>query len=149
MAQYICQPNPKFFSPIRSRYVPRIGDVSVSGGVSDTDNSTSMSYRCYVAPNRRQLTRVLVGFGMGLKGLLTKVNNSNTWHTPKSERNEIIYAEDACLLTIRTILHLLRRQPAGFEELVRATWQVHRPGVRVLPAQGLSCWHAPRGRRYR
>ncbi|GJM94911.1 hypothetical protein PR202_ga11595 [Eleusine coracana subsp. coracana] len=37
----------------------------------------------------------------------------------KGARNEIIYAEDACLLTLRSMLYVLRWPPAGFEELVR------------------------------
>ncbi|KAK3140450.1 hypothetical protein QOZ80_5AG0401190 [Eleusine coracana subsp. coracana] len=47
--------------------------------------------------------------------------SSNEEHlgTPKGARNEIIYAEDACLLTLRSMLYVLRWPPAGFEELVR------------------------------
>ncbi|KAJ1264840.1 hypothetical protein BS78_08G032900 [Paspalum vaginatum] len=34
-------------------------------------------------------------------------------------RNELPYSENACLLTLQTMLHLIRRPPAGFEMFVR------------------------------
>ncbi|TVU17595.1 hypothetical protein EJB05_33639, partial [Eragrostis curvula] len=40
--------------------------------------------------------------------------------TPDGARNEVVYAEDTCLVTLRTMLNVLRRPPAGFEELVRS-----------------------------
>ncbi|TVU17594.1 hypothetical protein EJB05_33638, partial [Eragrostis curvula] len=52
--------------------------------------------------------------------------------TAQAARNEIIYAEDACLLTLWTMLHLLRRPPVGFEELVRRHFR--RRGKFVLRA---------------
>ncbi|TVU17601.1 hypothetical protein EJB05_33647, partial [Eragrostis curvula] len=52
--------------------------------------------------------------------------------TPKGTHNEIVYAEDAYLLTLRTMLHLFRRPPMGFEELVRCHFR-HR-GKFVLRA---------------
>ncbi|TVU48878.1 hypothetical protein EJB05_00159, partial [Eragrostis curvula] len=39
--------------------------------------------------------------------------------TPQGRRNELPYNENAYLLTLRTMLHLLRRPPAGFEAYVR------------------------------
>ncbi|VAH50428.1 unnamed protein product [Triticum turgidum subsp. durum] len=39
--------------------------------------------------------------------------------TPKGCRNALPYNENAYLLTLRTMLHLLRRPPLGFEEFVR------------------------------
>ncbi|TVU17631.1 hypothetical protein EJB05_33679 [Eragrostis curvula] len=46
------------------------------------------------------------------------------------ERNVLPYAENAYLLSLRTMLHLLRRPPARFDELVRAHFR--RRGQFVL-----------------
>lgn len=39
--------------------------------------------------------------------------------TPEGHRHELPYNENAFLLTLRTMLHLLRRPPQGFEGFVR------------------------------
>nr|CAB3465853.1 unnamed protein product [Digitaria exilis] len=52
--------------------------------------------------------------------------------TPEGRRNELPYSENAYLLTLQTMLHLLRRPPAGFEGLVRDHFV--RRGHRVLRA---------------
>ncbi|TVU17582.1 hypothetical protein EJB05_33626, partial [Eragrostis curvula] len=52
--------------------------------------------------------------------------------TEKVAHNLIIYAEDACLATLRTMLHLLRRPPVGFEELVHRHFR--RRGSFILRA---------------
>jgi ubiquitin-conjugating enzyme E2 O len=52
--------------------------------------------------------------------------------TPMGRRNELPYSENAYLLTLQTMLHLLRRPPAGFEELV--TGHFRRRGQHVLRA---------------
>jgi len=46
--------------------------------------------------------------------------------------NQVIFAEEASLLTLRTVLHLLRRPPAGCEEPVRRHFR--RRGRFVLRA---------------
>ncbi|GJN39485.1 hypothetical protein PR202_gb28607 [Eleusine coracana subsp. coracana] len=38
--------------------------------------------------------------------------------TPVGHRNELPYSENAYLLTLQTMLHLLRRPPSGFEDLM-------------------------------
>ena len=38
---------------------------------------------------------------------------------PEGRRNAIPYSENACYLTLQSMLHLLRRPPQGFQELVR------------------------------
>jgi len=69
--------------------------------------------------------------------------------TPMGRRNELPYSENAYLLTLQTMLHLLRRPPAGFEELV--TGHFRRRGQHVLRAcesyipGGLPRRHARRG----
>ncbi|CAL5092927.1 unnamed protein product [Urochloa decumbens] len=52
--------------------------------------------------------------------------------TPVGRRNELPYSENACLLTLQTMLHLLRRPPAGFEDFVRDHFR--RRGQHVLRA---------------
>ncbi|CAL4902882.1 unnamed protein product [Urochloa decumbens] len=52
--------------------------------------------------------------------------------TPSGARNALPYAENAYVLNLRTMLHLLRRPPAGFEELVRGHFR--RRGRFVLRA---------------
>ena len=52
--------------------------------------------------------------------------------TPAGARNALPYAENAYLLTLRTMLHLLRRPPAGFEALVEGHFR--RRGRLVLRA---------------
>ncbi|CAL4902879.1 unnamed protein product [Urochloa decumbens] len=52
--------------------------------------------------------------------------------TPEGARNALPYAENAYMLSLRTMLHLLRRPPAGFEELVRGHFR--RRGRFVLRA---------------
>ncbi|CAN6309827.1 unnamed protein product [Urochloa humidicola] len=52
--------------------------------------------------------------------------------TPVGRRNELPYSENAYLLTLQTMLHLLRRPPAGFEEFV--TGHFRRRGQHVLRA---------------
>ncbi|CAL5096989.1 unnamed protein product [Urochloa decumbens] len=52
--------------------------------------------------------------------------------TPEGARNALPYAENAYMLNLRTMLHLLRRPPAGFEELVRVHFR--RRGRSVLRA---------------
>jgi ubiquitin-conjugating enzyme E2 O len=39
--------------------------------------------------------------------------------TPEGRRNALPYCENAYLLTLRTMLYLLRRPPQGFEEFVK------------------------------
>lgn len=39
--------------------------------------------------------------------------------TPMGQRNELPYSENTYLLSLQTMLHLLRRPPAGFEGFVR------------------------------
>ncbi|XBH98927.1 hypothetical protein VPH35_128371 [Triticum aestivum] len=39
--------------------------------------------------------------------------------TPEGHRNALPYNEKAYLLTLRAMLHLLRRQPQGFEEFIK------------------------------
>ncbi|TVU17581.1 hypothetical protein EJB05_33625, partial [Eragrostis curvula] len=51
---------------------------------------------------------------------------------PEAAHSEVLHAEDACLLTLRMMQHLLRRPPAGFEELVRRHFR--RRGRFVLRA---------------
>jgi ubiquitin-conjugating enzyme E2 O len=51
---------------------------------------------------------------------------------PEGLRNALPYTENAYLLTLRSILHLLRRPPQGFEELVQDHF--HRRGRFVLRA---------------
>ncbi|WVZ91411.1 hypothetical protein U9M48_037588 [Paspalum notatum var. saurae] len=50
--------------------------------------------------------------------------------TAVGRRNELPYSENAYLLTLQSMLHLLRRPPMGFEELVKA--HVRRHGQHVL-----------------
>uniref|UniRef100_K3ZDX7 UBC core domain-containing protein n=1 Tax=Setaria italica TaxID=4555 RepID=K3ZDX7_SETIT len=52
--------------------------------------------------------------------------------TPQGRRNELPYNENTYLRTLQTMLHLLRRPPAGFEEFVRDHF--HRRGQHVLRA---------------
>ncbi|CAN6356594.1 unnamed protein product [Urochloa humidicola] len=52
--------------------------------------------------------------------------------TPVGFRNELPYSENAYLLTLQTVLHLLRRPPAGFEDFVRDHFR--RRGQHVLRA---------------
>ncbi|GJN09449.1 hypothetical protein PR202_ga27456 [Eleusine coracana subsp. coracana] len=52
--------------------------------------------------------------------------------TPVGHRNELPYSENAYLLTLQTMLHLLRRPPSGFEDLVRDHFR--RRGRHVLRA---------------
>ncbi|XP_052155400.1 probable ubiquitin-conjugating enzyme E2 23 [Oryza glaberrima] len=52
--------------------------------------------------------------------------------TPGGRRNAASYAENACLLTLRSALHLLRRPPRGFEGVVGAHFR--RRGAHVLAA---------------
>ena len=52
--------------------------------------------------------------------------------TPAGARNALPYAENAYLLTLRTMLHLLRHPPAGFEALVEGHFR--RRGRLVLRA---------------
>ncbi|CAL4898533.1 unnamed protein product [Urochloa decumbens] len=52
--------------------------------------------------------------------------------TPVGRRNELPYSENAYLLTLQTMLHLLRRPPAGFEDFVRDHFR--RRGQHVLRA---------------
>ncbi|CAN6348118.1 unnamed protein product [Urochloa humidicola] len=52
--------------------------------------------------------------------------------TPVGRRNELPYSENAHLLTLQTVLHLLRRPPAGFEDFVRDHFR--RRGQHVLRA---------------
>lgn len=52
--------------------------------------------------------------------------------TPQGRRNEMPYSENTYLLTLQTMLHLLRRPPAGFEAFVRHHF--HRRGRHVLRA---------------
>ncbi|KAM0904392.1 hypothetical protein ACQ4PT_018031 [Festuca glaucescens] len=51
---------------------------------------------------------------------------------PEGLRNALPYTENAYLLTLRSMLHLLRRPPRGFEEFVRDHF--HRRGRFVLRA---------------
>ncbi|XP_047044153.1 probable ubiquitin-conjugating enzyme E2 23 [Lolium rigidum] len=51
---------------------------------------------------------------------------------PEGLRNALPYTENAYLLTLRSMLHLLRRPPQGFEELVQDHF--HRRGRFVLRA---------------
>ena len=39
--------------------------------------------------------------------------------TPEGRRNELPYSENTYLLNLQTMIHLLRRPPAGFEDFVR------------------------------
>ncbi|XP_062202084.1 probable ubiquitin-conjugating enzyme E2 23 [Phragmites australis] len=52
--------------------------------------------------------------------------------TPEGRRNELPYSENTYLLTLQTMLHLLRRPPAGFEAFVRHHF--HHRGRHVLRA---------------
>ncbi|TVU48866.1 hypothetical protein EJB05_00147, partial [Eragrostis curvula] len=52
--------------------------------------------------------------------------------TPQGRRNELPYSENAYLLTLQTMLHLLRRPPAGFEAFIREHFR--RRGQHVLRA---------------
>ncbi|KAL6623354.1 hypothetical protein ACP70R_033233 [Stipagrostis hirtigluma subsp. patula] len=52
--------------------------------------------------------------------------------TPEGRRNELPYSENAYLLTLRTMLHVLRRPPVGFEEFVRDHFR--RRGRHVIRA---------------
>ncbi|KAL6622689.1 hypothetical protein ACP70R_032568 [Stipagrostis hirtigluma subsp. patula] len=52
--------------------------------------------------------------------------------TPEGRRNELPYSENAYLLNLQTMLHLLRRPPAGFEAFVRDHFR--RRGQHVLRA---------------
>ncbi|TVU48858.1 hypothetical protein EJB05_00139, partial [Eragrostis curvula] len=52
--------------------------------------------------------------------------------TPLGRRNELPYSENTYLLTLQTVLHLLRRPPVGFEDFVRDHFR--RRGRRVLRA---------------
>ncbi|CAD6272841.1 unnamed protein product [Miscanthus lutarioriparius] len=52
--------------------------------------------------------------------------------TPQGARNALPYAENAYVLTLRTMLHLLRRPPAGYEALVAGHFR--RRGRFVLRA---------------
>ncbi|GJM94909.1 hypothetical protein PR202_ga11593 [Eleusine coracana subsp. coracana] len=57
--------------------------------------------------------------------------------TPNGARNEVVFTEGACLLTLRTMLHLLRQPPAGFEEIVRGHFR--QRGEFVLRACHKGC----------
>ena len=52
--------------------------------------------------------------------------------TPEGRRNELPYSENTYLLNLQTMIHLLRRPPAGFEDFVRNHF-LHR-GRHVLLA---------------
>jgi ubiquitin-conjugating enzyme E2 O len=52
--------------------------------------------------------------------------------TPMGLRNELPYRENTYLLNLQTMLHLLRRPPAGFEEFVRHHFR--RRGQHVIRA---------------
>ncbi|KAK3140309.1 hypothetical protein QOZ80_5AG0399230 [Eleusine coracana subsp. coracana] len=52
--------------------------------------------------------------------------------TPMGHRNELPYSENTYLLSLQTMLHLLRRPPAGFEDFVRDHFR--RRGRHVLRA---------------
>nr|CAB3504185.1 unnamed protein product [Digitaria exilis] len=51
---------------------------------------------------------------------------------PEGRRNELPYSENAYLLSLQTMLHLLRRPPVGFEEFVKGHFR--RRGRRILRA---------------
>lgn len=53
---------------------------------------------------------------------------------PVGRRNELPYSENTYLLSLRTMLHVLRRPPASFEEFVREHFR--RRGQHVLRACG-------------
>ncbi|KAL6623342.1 hypothetical protein ACP70R_033221 [Stipagrostis hirtigluma subsp. patula] len=69
--------------------------------------------------------------------------------TPEGRRNELPYSENTYLLNLQTMLHLLRRPPAGFEAFIRDHFRRH--GRHVLRAcesylpEGLPRRHAGRG----
>ena len=44
---------------------------------------------------------------------------------PEGRRNALPYSENAYLLTLRTMLHLLRRPPRGFEEFIKEHFRRH------------------------
>ncbi|TVU48859.1 hypothetical protein EJB05_00140, partial [Eragrostis curvula] len=52
--------------------------------------------------------------------------------TPQGRHNELLYSEKAYVLSLQTMLHLLRRPPAGFEDLVKEHFR--RRGRHVLRA---------------
>ncbi|OEL19716.1 putative ubiquitin-conjugating enzyme E2 23 [Dichanthelium oligosanthes] len=52
--------------------------------------------------------------------------------TPEGRRNELPYCENTYLVNLHTMLHLIRRPPAGFEAFVRD--QFRRRGRHVLRA---------------
>uniref|UniRef100_A0A0E0KYL8 UBC core domain-containing protein n=1 Tax=Oryza punctata TaxID=4537 RepID=A0A0E0KYL8_ORYPU len=52
--------------------------------------------------------------------------------TPEGRRNAFSYAENSYLLTLRSALHLLRRSPRGFEDIIRGHFR--RRGKHVLAA---------------
>ncbi|CAL5068599.1 unnamed protein product [Urochloa decumbens] len=52
--------------------------------------------------------------------------------TPEGHRNELPYCENTYLLNLHTMLNLIRRPPAGFEEFVRDHF--HRRGRHILLA---------------
>ncbi|KAL6643709.1 hypothetical protein ACP70R_018475 [Stipagrostis hirtigluma subsp. patula] len=52
--------------------------------------------------------------------------------TPEGRRNELPYSENTYLLNLQTMLHLLRRPPAGFEAFIRDHFR--RRGRHVLRA---------------
>ncbi|TVU17586.1 hypothetical protein EJB05_33630, partial [Eragrostis curvula] len=87
------------------------------------------------SPKMSTILQVVVsiqGLVLTAQPFYNESENEQYLGTPEAVRNEIIYAEDACLVTLRTMLNLLHRPPAGFEELVRLHFR--RRGRFVLRA---------------
>ncbi|TVU17593.1 hypothetical protein EJB05_33637, partial [Eragrostis curvula] len=87
------------------------------------------------SPEMSTILQVVVsiqGLVLTAQPFYNESENDQYLGTPEAARNEVIYAEETCLLALRTMLHLLRRPPAGFEELVRRHFR--RRGRFVLRA---------------
>ncbi|KAK3122891.1 hypothetical protein QOZ80_8AG0619860 [Eleusine coracana subsp. coracana] len=87
------------------------------------------------SPESSTLLQVLVsiqGLVLTAQPYYNKAGYAIQAGTPVGHRNELPYNENAYLLTLQTLLHLLRRPPSGFEDLVRDHFR--RRGRYVLRA---------------
>ncbi|TVU17592.1 hypothetical protein EJB05_33636, partial [Eragrostis curvula] len=87
------------------------------------------------SPEMSTILQVVVsiqGLVLTAQPFYNESENEKYLGTPEAARNEIVHAEDTCLVTLRTMLNVLRRPPVGFEQLVRR--QFRRRGRFVLRA---------------
>jgi ubiquitin-conjugating enzyme E2 O len=86
------------------------------------------------SPEASTILQVVVSI-QGLVLIALPYYNEPAWAragSPMGQRNELPYSESIFLQSLQTMLHLLRRPPAGFEEFVRDHFR--RRGQHVIQA---------------